>query len=278
MVHGRGVERAGRGHIDRGHRGQYIEPMPAPDALASLRHLPLRGLRRVFRGDGLPSLCAVCGAFGTQRVCGDCAALFAPPTRRCTRCALRVPPGASQCGGCLRTPPAQSHAVAAVDYAAPWDGLVTRFKFHAALDLAAPLAARLAQAVAGAGQPPVDLVVPAPLAPGRLAERGFNQAWELARRVARRRGCPADPHTLLRIRATAHQLDLPVEARAANVRDAFLVDPLRRGCVRGRCVAVVDDVLTTGATLDAMARALRDAGAADVHAWVFARTPAPGAA
>jgi ComF family protein len=256
--------------------------MPAPDAPASPPRLPRRppwrDLGRVRGLERLPSLCAVCGAFGTQRVCRDCTALFAQPAHRCIRCALRVPPGATLCGSCLRTPPTQSHTVAAVDYAAPWDGLVTRFKFHAALDLAAPLAARLAQAVAEAGQPPVDLVVPAPLAQGRLAERGFNQAWELARRVARQRGCAADAHTLLRIRDTAHQLALPVEARAANVRAAFLVDPLRRDRVRGRCVAVVDDVLTTGATLDAMARALRDAGTADVHAWVFARTPAPGAA
>ena len=224
----------------------------------------------------LPSLCAVCGGLRAGRICADCVARFAPVVPRCTRCALRVPAGVAVCGACVRTPPSWQRAFAAVDYAAPWDGLVARFKFHAALDLAEPLAQRLAGAVGAADE--VDLVLPAPLAPARLAERGCNQAWELARRVAALLARPADARLLLRIRETPHQLALPLDARAANVRGAFLVDPLRRGALRGRRVALVDDVMTTGATLDAMTRALRDAGAAAVDAWVFARTPAPGAA
>lgn len=160
-------------------------------------------------------------------------------------------------------------ATAAVDYAFPWAQLLLAFKFHAALDLAPALADRLRAAV----QPmaPPDLVLPVPQSPARLRERGFNQAWELARRL----GLPADPHTLLRVRHTPHQLALPEASRAGNVRGAFAVEPSRRHRLAGRHVAVVDDVMTTGATGREVAKVLREAGAASVCWWVVARTPRP---
>lgn len=163
----------------------------------------------------------------------------------------------------------------AVDYAYPWADVVAAFKFAQGLDRGDALAALLAQAVAQRGAPDVDLVVPVPLAPRRLAERGYNQAWELARRVARRLGLRADATLLRRLVETPHVADLPREARAAAVRGAFAVDPRRPARLRGARVALVDDVLTTGATLAEAARVLRNAGAAEVHAWVLARTPAP---
>jgi ComF family protein len=166
--------------------------------------------------------------------------------------------------------------VAALDYGFPWDGLVSGLKFHGQIELAPSLARLLSDAVVAAGiEPAARLIVPVPLSQLRLRERGYNQAWELARRVARRHGARADAQLLQRIRDTAHQLELPEAERAANVRGAFLVEPRHTDRVRGREVALVDDVMTTGATAFEAARALLAAGAAQVELWVLARTPAP---
>jgi ComF family protein len=175
----------------------------------------------------------------------------------------------------MTSPPAFDAALAGVDYAHPWDHLVARFKFHAALDLAAPLAARLVCAWEAAGLPVPEVLVPVPLAGARLRERGYNQAWEIARRLARTLGCPADAHLLLRLRDTPHQLAFPPERRATNVRAAFAVEPTRLAELRGRRITLVDDVMTTGATAAEIARELKQAGATAVDVWVAARTPAP---
>lgn len=179
------------------------------------------------------------------------------------------------CGACLTSPPAFDAALAAVDYAHPWDHLIARFKFHAALDLAAPLADRLACARQAAGLPATELLIPVPLAGPRLRERGYNQAWEIARRLARALSCPADARLLLRIRDTPHQLALAPDRRAANVKAAFAIEPTRLAEVHGRRITIVDDVMTSGATAAEIARALKQAGAASVDVWVAARTPAP---
>lgn len=160
----------------------------------------------------------------------------------------------------------------ALDYVEPWDGLIRRFKFRARPELAGVLAGLLRDALRD--EPAPDLVVPAPLSDARLRERGFNQSWEIARRLGR----PAEARLLLRIRDTPHQVDLPLDRRAANVRGAFALEPLRRGEIEGRRVALVDDVLTTGATAAEMSRTLLAAGAQAVHLWVLARTPPPGSA
>jgi len=187
-----------------------------------------------------------------------------------------VPAPVSTCGACLARPPAFDAAIAGVDYGPPWNHLVTRFKFHDALDLGAVFADAIAAAAASRGAPLPELVLPVPLAAGRLRERGYNQAWLLARRIARRLGLFADAGSLVRLRDTAHQLALPPAARAGNVRGAFAVEPGRRAAIAGRRIAVVDDVMTTGSTGEEIARVLKQAGAAHVALWVFARTPPPG--
>jgi predicted amidophosphoribosyltransferase len=123
-------------------------------------------------------------------------------------------------------------------------------------------------------QPP-GRIVPVPLGEARLRERGENPAWELARRVARRIDGHADAHLLLCLRDTPHQLASPPEARAGNVRGAFAVEPRRLAEVRGRSIAVIDDVMTTGHTAAEIARVLKQAGAKWVEVWVVARTPRP---
>jgi ComF family protein len=223
-----------------------------------------------------PSLCAVCRGWGQGRVCADCLDRFAAPLPRCRRCALPVPATVAFCGTCLTTPPQFDAALAAFDYRPPWDGLVTAFKFHGALDLAAVFAAAIVRAEAQRAAPRPSLLLPVPLAPARGRERGYNQAWELARRVARRLGIGADPGLLLRLRETAHQIALPLADRAGNVRGAFAVEPGRRAELAGRHVAIVDDVMTTGSTAAEIAGVVRQAGAATVEIWVLARTPRPG--
>jgi ComF family protein len=241
--------------------GQYIEPVL---------------FSRLFTtAQSLPGLCAVCHAWGRQRLCADCLTQFARATPRCMRCALAVPTGVRVCGSCLADPPPFERAVTAFDYSHPWDGLITRFKFHAALDLAPALAARLAAAVRRSDVPHPSLLLPVPLSASRLHERGYNQAWELARRLGRLLNCPAEAGLLLRIKDGPHQLALPRERRSANVRDAFAVEPLRRNELRGRGVALIDDVMTTGATAAEASRVLLQAGAASVQVWVVGRTPRP---
>ncbi len=186
-----------------------------------------------------------------------------------------MPAGVAVCGACLRQPPPFDAALAAVDYSAPWDRLITHFKFHAALDLAPTLADLLLRAWQHSGAADPGWLLPIPLADARLRERGYNQAWELARRCARGMGAACDASLLLRLRNTPHQLALAPARRRANVRGAFAVEPLRAVELRGRRVTLIDDVMTTGATLAEAATVLRQAGATHVQAWVVARTPAP---
>jgi len=175
----------------------------------------------------------------------------------------------------MRDPPPFQRCVCALDYAFPWDGLITDFKFNARVELARPLASQLLQAVRHASADQSELLLPVPLSRGRLAERGYNQAWEIARHVARSLGAPASASVLERPVETAHQADLPLAQRLLNLRGAFFVHPRRRDAIAHRHVALVDDVMTSGATLREAAATLLRAGASRVDAWVLARTPPP---
>ena len=225
----------------------------------------------------LPGQCVLCHGWGTARLCGACWAQEAPHVSRCRRCAIAVPEGVPECGDCLRAPPPFAATIAVLDYRPPWSALVARFKFHDGLDLGGVFAQRLAAACREVSPRPT-LILPVPLAEDRLRERGYNQAWELARRVGMALGIAADATLLLRIRATPHQLALPPDRRTANVRDAFALEPRRRSEVAGRDVAIVDDVVTTGATVAEVARVLLAAQVARVQVWALARTPRPGEA
>lgn len=264
---------------------QYIEPMLRP-ALHSLHSLLAQARAAVLPLAQAPSQCEVCrqwcgegrGAFSALcALCADCVARFAAPLPRCGRCGLRMGLASPACGACLRTPPPFEHTVCVADYGFPWDRLVADFKFHGRAELAGMLAALLHAAcrLAATRQPATDavtLVLPVPLSAGRLAERGYNQAWELARRVAALANLPARPDLLLRPWETAHQADLDRAARQRNLRSAFMVDPRLRSVLAGQRVALVDDVMTTGATAREAAAALLRAGAAAVDVWVVART------
>ena len=228
-----------------------------------------------------PSQCEVCRQWGTSALCSDCIARYAAPLARCQRCGLRLGLSAPACGACLREPPPFEHAVCVADYGFPWDGLITQFKFEGRVDLAGLLAdalagalrQRLPEALLQGGAPTVGLVLPVPLSADRLAERGYNQAWEIARRVAARAGLPARADLLLRPWDSAHQAELGRRERQLNLRTAFMVDVRQRAALQGRRVALVDDVMTTGATAREAAACLLRAGASAVEVWVIARTP-----
>jgi ComF family protein len=176
----------------------------------------------------------------------------------------------------MRSPPPFDRSVAAVDYGFPWHDLVAALKFREGLDRAPALACAIVAAVAEADSAHPSLLLPVPLGPARLRSRGFNQAWELARRIGDTLGIAASAHTLVRrFDASSPQSGLRREARIAAPRGAFGVSPDAAAALRGRTVALVDDVMTTGATAAEASRVLLAAGAASVQVWVFARTPAP---
>lgn len=209
--------------------------------------------------------CQLCGAGCEQgMLCGPCREdLPWLPARRCVQCAAPLASGGI-CGACLDRPPRFDRVEAVFAYSFPVDGLVQACKYGGRLALAGLLGGELARVVTGG----VDAIMPMPLAPRRLAERGFNQALEIARPVARATRIPLLRNACRKVTDTPPQAALPWDERARNVRRAFACD----ADLRGKRIAVVDDVLTTGATLNELARVLRKAGAIEVVGWVVART------
>ncbi|MDB5944989.1 MAG: hypothetical protein JWQ33_15 [Ramlibacter sp.] len=223
-----------------------------------------------------PGQCAVCRAWPAQPVCEACVVRFAQPQPRCVTCALLVPVGVAQCGRCLRRPPPLDRCFAAISYGYPWAGLVTQFKFHGQPGWGGSLAMLMRSAPwVEPALDEADVVLPMPLSRERLVERGFNQALVLARALAPGR-VRAD--LLLRVRHTPAQAELGLAARLHNVKGAFAVEPLRIAEVHGRRIVMVDDVMTSGASLFSAALALRQAGAAHITGLVLARTEEADAA
>jgi ComF family protein len=220
----------------------------------------------------LPSRCAICQSWPQQPLCEACISRFAQPQHRCTCCALPLPHPAQRCGDCLKTPPPLDLCLTATDYAWPWVDLIARYKFHQQPGWSGPLATlMLSTPLAEDTLDGADWVLPIPLSVQRLAERGYNQSWLLARQLSPHK---ADAGLLLRTRDTPSQRTLPRAERLANLMGAFAVEPLRAAQVRGKKVVLIDDVMTSGASLHMAARVLREAGASQVNALVLARTEA----
>lgn len=211
--------------------------------------------------------CLLCGAPSPARgLCPGCWTDLPWMTGPVCRCCAHPLPAPGLCGRCLADPPHYDGVIAACRYEFPLDGLIQACKYGGQLAAAGALAA-----VLGDRRPQrPDLIVPMPLSAQRLRERGFNQALELARSVVRVTGVPVDAALCVKTRDTPPQTRLPWKARRKNIRGAFVV----QGSLAGRHVVVVDDVLTTGATLSELARNLKHAGAATVTGWVVARTVA----
>lgn len=214
----------------------------------------------------LPGGCWICRDWQGDALCAACLERFAAPRPRCPRCALlqRGP----HCAACLRDPLPLDEVHAALSYEPPWDGLLQRWKYEAALGLGKPLAALLASRLPA---PPAEaLLLPVPLHPARLGERGYHQSLLLAQALAGALQLRLRPDALLRVLDTPHQARLSRRERLANLRQAFASAPGLH--LEGAHCVLVDDVMTTGATLATLAALLRRAGAARVDAWVLART------
>ncbi|HVO90933.1 MAG TPA: ComF family protein [Casimicrobiaceae bacterium] len=218
----------------------------------------------------LPQTCALCAEpCGHRLVCDACTHALPQLAASCPVCALPSVSG-EPCGACLRRPPPFAATTAAWRYAFPVDRLLHAFKYGGRLALAEPLANGLTEVLSRQALA-VDGIIPLPLAAARQRERGFNQANEIARRVARSLGLPMSD-ALVRVRDGVPQAALKWRERARHVRKAFAV----RRDVEGARVAIIDDVMTTGATLTSAAAELRKAGAQHVELWVVARTLPPG--
>jgi ComF family protein len=211
--------------------------------------------------------CLLCGTSSHHGLC--CAACDADLPRlteaHCPICALPTP-GGGICGHCLKRPPPFDHSVAAFGYQFPLDKLIQALKYRERLILVNFLAEALIQRIPAKA----DCIVALPLHPIRLRERGFNQSSLLAHRISRRLGIPLLGNACERVRNTPPQTSLPWKARDKNMRQAFACKP--EAGVRAKHVAIVDDVMTTGASIGELARALKQAGANEVSAWVVART------
>lgn len=220
----------------------------------------------------LPPSCLICGENGHDNsdLCAMCADRLPFNHSCCGRCGLPLPQPAPQCGRCLKKSPAFDRTVAPLIYGFPIDRLLPRFKFHGDLAAGRILADALLSGCGGAERP--DALIPVPLHPRRLRQRGYNQALELARPLVRTLKLPVLADALRRVRETAAQSELGALARRRNVRGAF--DVAARALPAH--VAVIDDVMTTGATLAECARTLKRAGVERVDVWVVARAPTPG--
>ena len=222
----------------------------------------------------IPASCPLCGQDCEHAICAGCwRQAFGNPGRRCSQCAIPLH-GADEllCGGCLQHSPAFDRTLTAVDYDPPIDRMVLALKYAGKLELASLCVTALVPVARREAALP-DLICPVPLSADRLRERGYNQALEIARPLARALGLPLAASLLERIRETSPQAQLPAALRRANVCNAFVAMPRNAGSVENRHVGVVDDVMTTGATLDEVAATLKRFGASRVTNIVFARTP-----
>ncbi|MBB3062629.1 ComF family protein [Microbulbifer rhizosphaerae] len=224
-----------------------------------LSHLLSRGLARCV-------LCAA-GPAEPDGVCEPCRGELPYLHSACHRCALPLPQPAGACANCLQQPPPFASARAAWHYAFPVGQLIQRFKYHRDLAAGHSLALLAADHIRPNERP--DLLVPIPLHWRRYLTRGYNQAQLLASEFGRQWNIPVKPRLLHKHTATGTQQQLKRGQRLRNLRDSFRV----RGTPVGLHIGLVDDVITTGATLEAAARCLLEVGAARVSTFALARTP-----
>ncbi len=217
-----------------------------------------------------PRVCVICGQASDtdEDCCGGCAAELPIPSGSCRRCGAVLARDIETCGACQVSPPAFDRTVTGFVYARPLAHLIQRFKFSGDLAVGRVIARRTAKRYAAIGVARPQLMVPVPLNWRRHWKRGFNQSEMLCRDFQRHFGGLPWMPALTRVRSTATQSELPAGRRAGNVRGAFRLDRLPPGA---KHIALVDDVMTTGSTLNECARILKRAGVERVDAWVVAR-------
>lgn len=250
---------------------QFTQGLPA-----LLRACPVSAAGATDQPGTWPAICQICAAWPSAVVCSACLERFGSEQSRCLGCAqvLLAPSGSGHCGACLRRASPLKVCAAALDYRYPWDRLVSDFKFQQQPAWAQTFAALLwRRPTVRACWQRADLALPIALGPKRLAERGYNQAWELLK--ALQSHSPAGPRCLpdglLRPVDNGIQHRLKRAERWRNMAGAFATNPHHLALIQGASVLLVDDVRTTGATLEAAARCLLRSGAARVDAVVLAQ-------
>lgn len=223
----------------------------------------LKFIRRQF----FSSPCLLCGDPGRTAygVCRACYLELPWLSHACHQCALPLSHPGLVCGACLSRPPGFDRAKALWYYRPPVKGLIYALKFQGRQDLAWVLGGMMADRLQATPLP--DCLVPVPLHPARYRTRGFNQALELARPIAKKLKIPLCPNLCRRVLDTAPQRTLAASERRKNLRGAFVATE----DLNGLRIAILDDVLTTGATVHEVASTLKRAGAAHVEVWVWAR-------
>jgi len=232
-----------------------------------------------------PPNCVLCGEPGQSHLpgsgrsidlCLPCQEDFIANSACCFQCAIPLPlakdEARARCGECLKTTPAFTHTCAPYIYQWPLDKLVQVFKFKGNLASGRVLSSLLTQAIATdpSSEAQIEAIIPIPLHPGRLRERGFNQAALLAADIAKQLSIPLIQNTLIRQKPSPPQAGLDADCRQKNIKGAFSIN--KKNSLPGS-VALVDDVMTTGSTLREAAKTLLDAGVQRVDCWVIARTP-----
>ncbi len=216
----------------------------------------------------LPAICALCKQYyrGAEAVCHECIALFQRIESACCYCAYPLPDNDFPvCGHCSKEKPVFDQALIAYRYEEPLRGLIHQFKYHQNLYLAS-LFTRLIQDAVNTNQTLPQCLIPVPLHPKRMKERGFNQAAVLTRQLARRLHIPYKINACQKIKNTSPQVSLDYKQRKANLKHAFRAKPLKM-----RHVALIDDLLTTGSTANELAKTLKLAGVERVDVWCCAR-------
>jgi ComF family protein len=213
--------------------------------------------------------CLLCEARSRDDFCNSCRNSLPHLSQGiCIVCSLPLQESRI-CGACLANPPAFDRSIAALEYMFPVDAMLQRLKYGASLAMARVLADLLIARIDSSSSLALpDFIVPMPLHPNRLRERGFNQAMEIGRRVSKKTGIALLPDVCRRIRHTPSQTGLPWKEREQNIRGAFICEAE----LEGKRIAILDDVMTTGATLNELAKVLRKRGATHVSGWVVART------
>jgi len=220
----------------------------------------------------MPPLCTVCGAPGHNKldICDGCLMDIAQNRPACPRCALPLEAtqnNANVCGQCLQHPPIYDHSYALAIYEPPIDRLIQHLKFNNKLNYARLLGMLMAAEITrNSGERP-DVIIPVPLHPQRLRQRGFNQALEIARPIAQQLTIPLNNTSCVRIKATTEQSSLSARQRIDNIKGAFAL----RADISAQHVVIIDDVMTTGNTVSELARVIKQAGANRVDVWLCAR-------
>ena len=233
--------------------------------MLSILPQPLQLALKQLRRSLMPGSCLLCGSNSRDSLlCRPCTSDLPPlPVQRCPQCGEQTTHG-ERCGACLKDSPAFEKASAIFRYEFPVDRIIHAYKYGHQLAVAEWAAELIAQQI---NRDEYNLLVPMPLHAARLRERGFNQSQEIARRIASKKNLPLDSHSLIRNRPTAPQAELPMKERSRNVRGAFECT----SDLSGRSVLLIDDVMTTGATLREAARVIKLHGATRIDVAVVAR-------